>query len=189
MRERFPPGYVRAVKSTPAAAVLIARRAWRALATRPRGADVRDLALAAALFAAFAAIVGAWDGLLNWSPLPAPQLALLALRAFVVPALGEEFLFRALLVPARSEAPRPALWIAVSCTLFTLWHVIETTFLPGSAAAFLRADFLALAAALGLLCALLRWRSGSIWTAVALHWAAVVVWQGWFGGPSFGTPG
>ena len=85
------------------------------------------------------------------------------------------------------EAARAALWIALSCALFTLWHVVETTFLPGSAATFLRADFLAMAAALGLLCALLRWRSGSIWTAVALHWAAVVAWQGWFGGPAFGA--
>lgn len=179
---------MRAVKSTPAAAASIATRAWRALATRPRAEDIGDLALAAALLAALAAIIGAGTGLLRWSPLPAAQLAPLALRAFVVPALGEEFLFRALLVPASSEAPRPALWIALSCALFTLWHVVETTFLPGSAVTFLRADFLALAAALGLLCALLRWRSGSIWTAVALHWIVVVAWRGWFGGPSFGTP-
>lgn len=78
--------------------------------------------------------------------------------------------------------------IALSTLAFTLWHVVETTFLPNSAATFLRADFLALAAWLGVLCALLRWRSGSIWTAVALHWLVVVAWQGWFGGPTFGAP-
>ena len=67
-----PPGYVWAVKSTPAAiAGLFAPRACRALATRPRAEDISDLALAAALFATLAAIVGAWTGLLNWSPLPA----------------------------------------------------------------------------------------------------------------------
>ncbi|MGH6950690.1 MAG: CPBP family glutamic-type intramembrane protease [Vitreimonas sp.] len=146
------------------------------------------LALAAALYAALAATLGGWGGLLLWSPLPAAEIGVLALRAFVVPALGEEFLFRALLVPASGEAARPVLWIALSCVLFTLWHAVETTFLPGSAVVFLRADFLALAAVLGLLCALLRWRSGSIWTAVALHWLVVVAWRGWFGGPSFATP-
>lgn len=177
------------MNATPAAiAGSIATRALRAFATRPRAEDVRHLALAAVLFAAFAAIVGAWTGLLHWSPLPVAQLAPLAVRAFVVPVLGEEFMFRALLVPARNETARPALWIGLSCALFTVWHVVETTFLWGSAATFLRVDFLVLAAALGLLCALLRWRSSSIWTAVALHWIAVVAWQGWFGGPSFGAP-
>ena len=112
---------------------------------------------------------------------------MLAVRAFFIPALGEEFVFRALLVPSRVDAPN-AIWpIALSVTLFTLWHVVETLFLPNSSATFLRADFLALAALLGLLCALLRWRSGSIWTAVHLHWLVVIAWQGWFGGPSFGA--
>ena len=96
-------------------------------------------------------------------------------------------MFRAALVPSRSEASRASVAIALSVLAFTLWHVVETLFLPYSAATFLRADFLALAALLGLFCALLRWRSGSIWTAVALHWLAVVAWQGWLGGPSFGT--
>ncbi len=78
--------------------------------------------------------------------------------------------------------------IALSTLAFTLWHVIETFFLPSSAATFLRPDFLALAALLGLAGAILRWRSDSIWTAVALHWLVVLAWQAWFGGPSFGVP-
>ncbi len=93
-----------------------------------------------------------------------------------------------MLVPSRDEAPNALRPIALSVVLFAAWHVVETLFLPGSAATFLRADFLALAALLGLLCAILRWRSGSIWPAVALHWIVVVAWQGWFGGPSFGIP-
>jgi len=126
--------------------------------------------------------------LLHWSPLSAPQLAVLAARALFIPALGEELMFRAALIPGRHEGAPALPWIALSVVLFTGWHVVETTFLPGSAATFLRADFLTLAAVLGLLCALLRWRSESIWTAVALHWLVVVAWQGWFGGPRFGAP-
>ncbi|MBL8536758.1 MAG: CPBP family intramembrane metalloprotease [Hyphomonadaceae bacterium] len=78
-------------------------------------------------------------------------------------------------MPGRDEVAKP----------FALWHVAEAAFLPGTAATFLRTDFLALAALLGLLCAILRRRSSSIWTAVTLHWLVVVVWQGFFGGPSF----
>lgn len=135
--------------------------------------------------ALIAAAIGLNTGLAQWDPRSGSDIALLALRALFVPALGEELVFRAAIVPARGESRRPAAWIALSTLLFTLWHVAETTFLPGAAATFLRADFLALAALLGLLCALLRHRSGSIWTAVLLHWAFVIAWQGWFGGLSF----
>src|SRR5262245_54193082 len=124
---------------------------------------------AAGAFAALAALIGANTGLLRWAPLAAAQLGLLALRALVIPAFGEELFFRAALVPARTETARPALWIALSVVLFTAWHVLETAFLPGSAATFLRADFLLLAGVLGLLlagvlgllCAILRSRSGT----------------------------
>ena len=93
-------------------------------------------------------------------------------------------MFRAALVPARGQSQRPHIWIAVSTILFGLWHVVETTFLPSLAPILLRPDFIALAVLLGFLCAVLRYRSGSIWTAFLLHWLVVVVWQGWLGGPS-----
>jgi predicted Abi (CAAX) family protease len=115
----------------------IARRAWGALKRRPRLRDLGELALAAVAFGATAAILGA--DLLRWSPTPAPHLGLLALRAFFIPALGEELVFRGALVPGRGEAAHPAPWIAASVVLFTAWHVVETSFLPGSAATFLRA--------------------------------------------------
>jgi predicted Abi (CAAX) family protease len=56
-------------------------------------------------------------------------------------------------------------------------------FLPRAAPIFLRPDFLACAAILGAGCALIRWRTASIWPAVALHWLVVVIWQTWLGGP------
>ncbi|MBK8545307.1 MAG: CPBP family intramembrane metalloprotease [Caulobacteraceae bacterium] len=138
------------------------------------------------VFAAVAAAISLATGLAHWSPRDLGQFAFLALRAFFIPALGEELMFRAALVPAVGESKNPAFWIVVSTLLFGLWHVADTVFLPGSASTWLRFDFLALAMLLGLLCAILRFRSGSIWTAVALHWIIVVAWQGWFGGPAFG---
>jgi predicted Abi (CAAX) family protease len=102
----------------------------------------------------------------------------------LAPGLGEEAPFRGALVPDRRESIRPLTPILLSTTLFCLWHVAEaSTFLPKARPLFLRPDFLAWTVLLGLACAVLRRRSGSLWTAVLLHWAAVVVWEGWLGGP------
>lgn len=161
-------------------------RLREALRTLPTASDWRDLGIAAGILA-IAAALGS-SSLLEYAPRHPLDIVPLASRAFFIPAFGEELVFRAALVPGRGEGTPPAGAVALSTLLFTLWHVVETTFLPGSAATFLRADFLALAAALGALCAILRWRSGSIWPAVVLHWIVVVAWQGWFGGPSFGIP-
>ena len=68
--------------------------------------------------------------------------------------------------------------------LFVLWHLVEAYWiLPAHRALFTRPDFLACAALVGLACAILRYRSGSLWPAVALHWAYVVAWVGLLGGP------
>ena len=114
-----------------------------------------------------------------------PGLALRLLTVFFIPALGEELPFRGLLTPGPNESRRPWRAIAVSTTLYTLWHVVEAlTFLPATAPVFLRPDFLVCCAVLGLGCAAMRLKTGSLWPAVILHWALVVVWQTWLGGIS-----
>ena len=130
------------------------------------------------------ATIGFATGLYHLTPTQ-PGLALRLLTVLFVPALGEEIPFRGLLTPGPGESRRPGLAIAVSTTLYTLWHVVEAlTFLPAAAPVFLRPDFLACCAVLGLGCAITRWRTGSLWPAVLLHWALVVVWQTWLGGVS-----
>ncbi|MFI4975457.1 MAG: type II CAAX prenyl endopeptidase Rce1 family protein [Caulobacterales bacterium] len=159
------------------------RRLWRSLATLPSLAGWRFAAVAAGATLAAMAAVGFSGGLYS---LGRPDMAGLPLRlvsVIFIPALGEEAGFRGLLIPDRSESSRPWIVIGLVTTLFTLWHVIETLFLPGAARVFLRPDFLACAAILGLGCALIRWRTSSIWPAVALHWLVVVVWQTFLGGP------
>jgi predicted Abi (CAAX) family protease len=49
---------------------------------------------------------------------------------------------------------------------------------------FLEPRFLLCAGFLGLACALMRYRTGSLWPAVAFHAVAVWAWQGFLGGPS-----
>lgn len=114
----------------------------------------------------------------DWSVLPF-SLAL----ALIVPALGEEAVFRGLLIPARRDRRDAALPLLLSTTAFVAWHVVEgLTFMKAAAPIFLRPDFLATTAVLGLACGLLRHRTGSLWPAVALHWLEVAIWQVAFGG-------
>lgn len=160
---------------------------WRRLrAGLARWPDGRGWALAAAvggLALAAELAIGLAGGFLrpappDWSVLPGALLV-----AMAAPALGEEAVFRGLFVPDRDETARPWPAILATTVVFVLWHVVEAlTFMPGAAPVFLRADFLATTAVLGLACGWLRWRTGSLWPAVALHWLEVAGWQIWFGG-------
>lgn len=148
--------------------------------------DRRGWLLAAAVGAAALAIelaIGLTGGFLrptpgDWTALPAALLL-----AVLAPAMGEEVVFRGLFVPGRDESARPWAAIVLTTTVFVLWHVFEgLTFMRAAAPVFLRADFLATTAVLGLACGWLRWRTGSLWPAVILHWLEVAGWQIWFGG-------
>ncbi|USQ96667.1 CPBP family glutamic-type intramembrane protease [Caulobacter sp. RL271] len=141
------------------------------------------LAVAAVTLAIMAAI-GFATGLYRLTPTQ-PGLPLRLLTVLVIPALGEEIPFRGLLTPGPGESRRPWLAVALSTTLYTLWHVVEgLTFLKSAAPVFLRPDFLLCCAVLGLGCAITRLKTGSLWPAVLLHGALVVVWQTWLGGVS-----
>lgn len=165
----------------------LTQRLWRRVITALRawpsgGAWLETGGVAAATLALMLAI-GFVGGLYHLQP-TAPGLAQRMLLVLFAPALGEELFFRALLTPGRSEQPN--IWRALvpSSVAFTLWHVVEAlVVLPKAASLFLRPDFLACAAVLGIGCGWIRWRSGSVWPAVALHWLAVVAWQTWLGGP------
>lgn len=160
-----------------------AARLRRAVTTVPTRRDWLELLVVTAIVAGVAAPLGMATGLLHYEPRPALQIAEAAAIVIFIPAIGEELPFRALLVPDRSEAAR-ALWpIILSTAVFTGWHVVETLWQPKERALFTRPDFLAWAAWLGLWCAILRRRSGSVWPGVILHWGTVVAWIGWLGGP------
>ncbi|MDR7116768.1 type II CAAX prenyl endopeptidase Rce1 family protein [Caulobacter sp. BE254] len=157
------------------------RRLRRALTTLPDARGWVLCGLVAAVTGGAMAALGFSTGLYAVTPTE-PGLPLRLLTVLFVPALGEEIPFRGLLVPARDEAARPRTAITLSTALYVAWHPLETlTFLP-KATMFLRPDFLACTAILGLGCALMRWRTGSLWPAVILHGGFVVVWQTWLGG-------
>ena len=160
---------------------LLLRRLRRSLTTLPDGRGWMWCGLVAATAGTLMAAIGFTTGLYAVTP-TVPGLPLRLLAVLFVPALGEEIPFRGLLVPGRDETRRPGLAIAISTALYVAWHPLEAlTFLP-QGAMFLRPDFLACTAILGLACALMRWRTGSLWPAVILHGGFVAVWQTWLGG-------
>ena len=161
-------------------------RILEALKRLPGRADWADFVVVLVVLAPLLLLVGYGGGLMEWSPRFDRSIATLALVALVAPSLGEELLFRAALIPSRDAAPCfPWKAVLVSTVLFVAWHPVQVfVFGPDWGETVLDPWFLLAAALLGLGCARLYWKSGSIWTAVALHWVVIVTWKALLGGPS-----
>lgn len=158
-------------------------RVRTSLTTWPSGREWRLTAVVAAAALALELAIGLAGGFLQATPADWSVLPGALLLAVFAPALGEELVFRGLLVPGRKEGRRATTAILLSTVVFVCWHVVEgLTFMREAAPIFLRPDFLATTAVLGLSCAVLRHRTGSLWPAVLLHWLEVAGWQIWFGG-------
>ena len=127
-------------------------------------------------------VVAHLGGLVRYGELPeASTAAALAASLFVAPALGEELLFRGLIIPQSGDGGR---WIAISTLLFVLWHPLQAvTFGPPWAQAFLDPWFLAVVALLGLALGQIYAATGSLWPCIATHWLTVLGWKTLFGGP------
>jgi len=172
---------VRSGRSVP---LEFAAKVGAAFALPPRAAWGR-LAIEAAWSLPLAAMLCAVGGLLDpgWTDQPG-QLFRLALVALVVPALGEELLFRVLLLPAPG-APASGPRLALSVFLFVVWHPPQALiFGPHWAVIVLNPGFLAAVAVLGLALGRLYLRTGSIWPCILLHWTAIMAWKAFFGAPS-----
>ena len=109
------------------------------------------------------------------------MLLALAATLFVAPALGEEIVFRGLVLPRR----RPNLGrIGLSVLLFVAWHPLQAlTIGPPWASAFLDPWFLAATAILGTALARIYAATGSLWPCVAAHCLVVFGWKAFLGGP------
>ena len=167
----------------PTFAVRLLSRLRRSVTTWPGPRGWLDSAAVGALTLAAIGGLGFSTGLYRLGPPVVDGLPLRLVVVFLAPGLGEELPFRGLLIPARSEGRNFWLALVVMTPIFVGWHVVEAlTFLRPAAAEFLRPDFLSCAALLGVGCAIVRWRTGSIWPAVALHWLMVTIWQTWLGG-------
>lgn len=158
-------------------------RLKRAVITWPTAAEWGQCAVVSAAILILIGLVAWASGLVQWHPRTYGwPLRLVSVMA--IPAFSEELIFRGLLIPTRGESRHPARWIAFGLSAFVLWHVVEATaFLPG-AGLFLSPGFLLCAVLLGGGCALMRYRTGSLWPAALLHSLLVFTWQTWLNGPA-----
>lgn len=168
----------------PSAAALITR-VTAAVRKRPCARDWRRAFVEAAWLLPVLGLLGFAGGLMQWRPVFDGQMLRLAAVAVLVPALGEEMLFRTALLPAPSGGRIPWRPVAISTTLFVLWHPAQALlFGPHWAAVVLNRWFLASVAAAGVGLSRLYLLTGSLWPSVALHWLIVVAWKSLLGGPS-----
>jgi predicted Abi (CAAX) family protease len=170
---------------------------FAALAVRLRASLVtcptpREWGVTALLLAGLALLLvpaGIGTGFLVPGPpaLPWPRQLWLAALVLFAPALLEELLFRAALLP-HPTALRTTLarwgWGSMALIIFVLSHPVKALLLPHrpGAATFLDLRFLAFASLLGLVCTVSYLRTRSLWPAVMIHWIAVVGWLLWLGG-------
>jgi predicted Abi (CAAX) family protease len=105
---------------------------------------------------------------------------------FFLPALVEEVGFRLLLIPHPIETAIPSdiyLWSIGSLILFTIYHPFNArTFYKLGNPTFMDWRFLLLTSLLGLVCSIAYLITGSIWSAVLIHWLVVGSWLKLFGG-------
>lgn len=104
----------------------------------------------------------------------------------VFPAFSEELVFRGLLLPSfleNASAGAWLFWLSLSTILFILYHPLNARyFYPPGYPMFWDWRFIVLAGLLGLACAVAYGVTRSLWSAVSLHWLAVIIWLFVFGG-------
>lgn len=156
----------------------------RVAALLKRWPDTRQWIIALAILALAAGPLywlGTIGGFVTWQPRPlGPNDLAVAALLFVVPALGEEILFRGILIPNH----RRALFVPLSIGLFMLWHPLQAwTIGPPWAGLFVAPTFLAATLILGAALAAIRLVTRSLWPAIIGHWLVVAAWKLALGGP------
>jgi uncharacterized protein len=160
------------------------QRLWDAVKTLPsRRQWLECLALAAAALPVMA--LAGWQGaFVGFAPEGDPGTWLrFAALLFLAPALGEELLFRALLVAPPTQ-PASASKLTLAVAAFVAWHPLQAwTIGPPWAGLFLNPWFLLATAALGAALVAQYRRTGSLWPCVLTHWLVVLFWKLVFAGP------
>ena len=152
-----------------------------ALTKWPSAREWRSVALEGLIFAPLLAILGVAGGLVGAAPPPdLPTFMRLAVFALILPALGEELVFRAVALGPAPSIQRCAFGIA----LFVAWHPVQVLIFGAAwGEVVLNPIFLCAVAVLGVVLTRVYVRTKSIWPPVALHWIIVLAWK-LAGGPS-----
>lgn len=168
--------------------IAIAHRLTAAVLTIPDVEAWLQAAFLLLIFTAIALPVGFQFGFIQVEILQASWKTNLNIIAtsLLMPAITEELFFRALLLPQTTENVSVSglgFWVGISLTMFIAYHPLNAlSFFPRGLATFFDLVFLILAALLGIVCTIAYLQSGSLWTAVAIHWITVSVWLLCLGG-------
>ncbi len=153
----------------------------------PSVQDWQRVALYLLWLAPLLAIFAYLGGFATWQPAAIDVATLrLAILLFVIPALGEEILFRGLLLPSpgTKQSKQKSIRTVLAIALFVLWHPLQAwTFGPPWAGLFLNLWFLCTVAVLGIVLSRVYFRTKSLWPCVFVHWLVVASWKLFFGGP------
>ncbi|HHP7232187.1 MAG TPA: type II CAAX prenyl endopeptidase Rce1 family protein [Xenococcaceae cyanobacterium] len=111
----------------------------------------------------------------NWQ-----KILKISLTSLVAPAILEELFFRGLIVPHPSEKANLITLsgcIILSLLLFGIYHPLNAYwFFPVARQTFYNPLFLFFALLLGIICTISYLQSGSLWTAIIMHWLIVIIW-------------
>jgi len=158
----------------------------RYLRTWPTRRQWLETLLVFALYAGLVLALGLGSGFFRpgWLLAPAWVMCLLPISLWVVPSLLEETIFRGLLIPPRQKRRQPDIFYLIGSTvLFVVWHPLNALICyPPARAVFYDPVFLTIVAGMGIACGALTLRSQSLWPAVFIHWASIVIWVFALGG-------
>jgi uncharacterized protein len=159
-----------------------------ALTTMPGWRAWRACAILYVVFLLCAAPIGLASGVIRPGAAHLSAIELLTSGAliFIQPALVEEIVFRALLLPRDTSSIGRGRLLAVAAVALAVYvasHPINAMlFRPQLLPLFASPAYLLLTALLGATCTAAYFISRSIWPAVAIHWLTVVAWIWLLGG-------
>lgn len=171
---------------------LLTKRAVTGLLTKP---DKEGALFCLRISLLFGALALAFGYLSNWLDsgiairYSLGTIVTFTLLHLVLPGVFEEMIFRVLWLPAKGEPWKNSAvgWFWGALLIFVLWHpFMALTWLPKFQYVFLDWRFLFVVVMLGITCGLMYIRTGSIWPPMILHWATVVLWKTFLGGPLIG---
>lgn len=167
---------------------LIIRRIASSITTLP---NKKDWILLGILFFLFSAIVLPLGFISHFLTIESVNFSAATIfRCFVVtlitPAILEELFYRVILLPHNSEDisnKQKSILGSISLIIYVLSHPLNgLTFYKIALPTFTDPVFLFDTTLLGIICTIIYWRSGSLWSSVIIHWLVVAIWLMFLGG-------
>lgn len=157
----------------------------------PSRNDLQFSVLVTVVYGVLALLFGLSTKLFTFTLYSGDIKSLLALPfiLLIIPSIPEEFFFRGMLLPHRSEhktKKQIITWIMISMTAFVLWHPFAAlTTYKQVRELFTDWRFITIVTMLSFSCTITYLKTGNIWIPTVIHWLTVIVWMLFLGGRNF----